>query len=119
MAVKELVTIKMSDSTKKSVTTALPTQVLDLLKADATKRDITDNSVVREIVAAHYGFKILDNKVTRIGRYVGLSKEDAKAAKNADQQKKRDRMNRILAAIENGDIPEDVLAKLGLSTAAA
>jgi hypothetical protein len=115
----ELTTIKMADSEKKSVTTALPKPVLDALKAEATQRDLTDNSIVREIVAAHYGFKIVDNKVPRVGKYVGLTKEEANAKRNAENQKNRARMAKILAAIENGDIPADLLAKLDIDVQAA
>lgn len=115
----ELVEITMKAQEKHSVTTALPLQVLDQLKAEATRRDITDNSVVREIVAAHYGFKIVDNRVPRVGKYAGLSKEEAKAKKSADNQKKRAKMERILAAIDEGLFTPEQMKALGLEEAAA
>ena len=114
----DLVQLRMSKSEKHTVTTSLPSEVRDALKGDAASRDLSDNAVVREIVALHYGFRIVDNASTaRIGKYAGLSKEEVNARRNAENQTKRDRMAKIMAAIEDGQIPAELLAKLGISVA--
>lgn len=78
----------------------------------------TEADHVRGMLAGMIGYTIPDSFVEkrgRTGQYSGLTEDERKAAIKAENDKKRGNVNRLLAAVEAGQISDDVLAALGIS----
>lgn len=107
-----VVEIKMADATKRTLTLNLPDELRAKIDGDATTRDVAANAVAREILASHYGMRIIDTPRAIV--VPGLSKEERAKVRKLEQTQKRETTNAIMDAILSGTIPKDALEKYGL-----
>lgn len=90
------------------------------LRTEAESAGKSEAQYVRDMVAGQIGYTIpesFNERRGRVGQYSGLSEEEKKAAIKAENDKKRDNVAKLLAAVNAGQIGDDVLAALGIDKA--
>lgn len=113
----QVTSLRMADSEKKTFTLNLPLALLEAIREDAKARHnpasgsegVPDNTVAREILAAHYGFAITDNYSPRLRK--GLSKEE----KKAQREKTKARISAIVEALSSGKLSDEILRAAGIN----
>lgn len=99
--------LRMATSDKVGMSINLPTPLEAAIKYAAQAEGTNPNALVREVLAARFGYLILDNRKATKST---LSPEQRKAEK----AKKAAQVNSVLEAITSGKLTPELAAQLGI-----
>lgn len=103
---------------KVTLAVSIPAGLKLAIKQRADADDLSETQFVRNLLAAQFEYTIPESFTERRGRtgkYSGMTEEDKAAAIKAENEKKRNVVSNVLAALHENEAARDILLAMGIN----